>query len=69
MVFVTGSSGPCPDTNTNPPHLTPWAIGDSVPSEKPVLGALFVKITSGSHRLVSFAAAAVTVKEEEAIRA
>jgi hypothetical protein len=46
-VFVTGSSGPCPETKRKPPHFTPWAIGDSVPSEKPVLGAALVNTTSG----------------------
>jgi hypothetical protein len=39
MAFVAGSSGPCPETKRKPPALTPWAIGDSVPSEKPVFGA------------------------------
>src|SRR6266446_2355689 len=45
--LVTGSSGPCPDTKRNWPHLTPWAMGDSMPSEKPVVGAAFVYTTSG----------------------
>src|SRR6266571_6287158 len=45
--LVTGSSGPCPETKRNWPHLTPWAMGDSVPSEKPVFGAAFVYTTSG----------------------
>jgi hypothetical protein len=47
MAFVAGSSGPCPETKRKPPHLMPWAIGDSVPSEKPVLGADLVNTTSG----------------------
>src|SRR5215471_18673405 len=48
--LVTGSSGPCPETKRNWPHLTPWAMGDSTPSEKPVLGADFVYTTSGFMR-------------------
>src|SRR5207247_6690176 len=45
--LVTGSSGPCPETKRNWPHLTPWAMGDSMPSENPVFGAAFVYTTSG----------------------
>src|SRR5712691_5934402 len=48
--LVAGSSGPCPETKRNCPHLTPWAMGDSVPSENPVLGADFVYTTSGFMR-------------------
>src|SRR5439155_899487 len=48
--LVAGSSGPCPETKRNCPHLTPWAMGDSVPSEKPVLGADLVYTTSGFMR-------------------
>jgi hypothetical protein len=32
--------------------LTPCAIGDSIPSENPVLGAAFVNTTSGFTRIL-----------------
>ena len=50
--LVTGSSGPCPDTNTKSPHFTPWAMGDSWPSENPVFGAAFVNTISGLTRIL-----------------
>src|SRR4029450_10278000 len=48
ICLVAGSSGPCPDTKRKPPHFTPCAMGDSMPSEKPVLGADLVNTTSGA---------------------
>src|SRR5438477_37920 len=50
--LVTGSSGTCPDTNTKSPHFTPWAMGDSWPSENPVFGAAFVNTISGLTRIL-----------------